>query len=340
MPFQYFRFIRPPPRQIAPNQRFKLIYSLTNDLGDESYSPPFDPRFSLIDSCTHAEIEGACRLVKKLEKGTPGENIVEVAISNTLSIGIRVKIRIDIGKEISGGLSQFVGSQNGQVVVIPVLSADISVVRANAPVSNTLVLQAERHFYLPDNRCAIVSEETGHSIARRIWDCGVMLAWIFTDKTFVKQLGVDASTRFLELGAGCGPVSIVAASILSAHFTLTDVEEAIPLLHQNCTQNSLKADVVELDWGQLNDEVVGRVGGVDVILLADVLYNESSHGILLDTLCWFSRHINPRIKIVLAYKFRHESELNFFDMLKPHFSRKKLRQEMDICVYLLEPIPI
>lgn len=94
--------------------------------------------------------------------------------------------------------------------------------------------------------------------------------------------------RVLELGAGCGLVGILAASI-GAQVTLSDVLKVLPILRANVHLNTLPADaqgslrVQELEWGVDVREAFPR-GQFDVILGSDLTYSDSLHGLLIVTL--------------------------------------------------------
>uniref|UniRef100_A0A8C7ZHG0 Protein N-lysine methyltransferase METTL21A n=1 Tax=Oryzias sinensis TaxID=183150 RepID=A0A8C7ZHG0_9TELE len=92
--------------------------------------------------------------------------------------------------------------------------------------------------------------------------------------------------RVIELGAGTGLVSIVAA-LLGAHVTVTDRLPALDFLSANVKANlppdSHDAAVIsELTWGEGLERY--PAGGFDLVLGADIIYLEDTFASLLRTL--------------------------------------------------------
>jgi predicted nicotinamide N-methyase len=108
--------------------------------------------------------------------------------------------------------------------------------------------------------------------------------------------------------------------------TLTDLPDALEIMQQNIdlvgsTTTDLQAKV--LSWGPKDsihggnkDDTVwaGDEQLVDLILLTDVLYNQGSHDLLLETLEWLMKSRN--CKVLLAYKERNTDERVFFSKIK------------------------
>ena len=133
------------------------------------------------------------------------------------------------------------------------------------------------------------TDDTGYAI----WDGSLILA-----KLLELELGKPALTgaRVLELGAGCGVVAI-AAAILGAEVTATDLPYCLPLLQHNLTTNesavmiggnesggnesavmiggsggSVRCDA--LDWRRRTPSyIVYRIPTADIVLGADVLWD-------------------------------------------------------------------
>ncbi|KAJ3215766.1 hypothetical protein HDU67_010336 [Dinochytrium kinnereticum] len=93
--------------------------------------------------------------------------------------------------------------------------------------------------------------ETHHTVltALTVWDCSIVLAK-FLEAGLGGNGGFDVrGRRVVELGSGRGIVGI-AASILGARVTLTDVHTIIPDLKEIVALNQVKSvdQVVPLDW--------------------------------------------------------------------------------------------
>ncbi len=99
-----------------------------------------------------------------------------------------------------------------------------------------------------------------------LWDGSAHLAQWLCDNASVVQ-----GKTVLELGAGVGLVSIVAALLGASSCCATDMPHVLPLLSRNVASNGVAAQVcvTPFKWG------VDRapVTGVDVVLAADCVYS-------------------------------------------------------------------
>ncbi|KAG0229197.1 hypothetical protein BGW42_001753 [Actinomortierella wolfii] len=199
----------------------------------------------------------------------------------------------------------------------------------------------------PGARSLLIREDaTEGFMARHIWDSGVFMArylmqpdsWLsrYMQETRTDKCAEQGKRRkCLELGAGTGLVGIaVAVAFPELDVESTDLEEALQLMQQNVDDNSafLLRDNMKvgfLDWAETNRD---GIEPVEVLLLADVVYNEASHAILLQTILDYSdRHT----KVLLGYKFRHEAEAQFFEEAKKHFDMQIVHQQDTMQLFLL-----
>ncbi|KAF9359813.1 hypothetical protein BGX26_011371 [Mortierella sp. AD094] len=138
----------------------------------------------------------------------------------------------------------------------------------------------------------------------------------------------------LELGAGTGLVGIaVAAAFPELSVLSTDLDEALALMQQNVDANRalLPKDNMKvgfLDWAEKDR----KVEPVEILLLADVVYNDLSHEMLLQTVLDYS---DDKTKILLGYKFRHETELQFFVQAKAYFDIVNVHQQDTMQLFVL-----
>lgn len=106
-------------------------------------------------------------------------------------------------------------------------------------------------------------------------------------------------------------VGIYAAELLKPKKVyLTDLADALEIMQQNVDlMENKKLDMVvkELSWGP---EKQLEYKNVNLVLLTDVLYNQSSHDLLLETLDWLLDNENS--KALLTYKERNPDEREFF----------------------------
>ncbi|KAI8342570.1 putative methyltransferase-domain-containing protein [Chlamydoabsidia padenii] len=180
--------------------------------------------------------------------------------------------------------------------------------------------QAQRQVMIESDLVVSICEDVEQSIARHVWDCGlVMCDFIKKHKDHIK------CNHVIELGSGTGLVGIFAALVLKPHtMVLTDLPDALDIMQQNLdmmitTSTDIQAKV--LSWGPKasigDDEDTTWAGDehmVDLVLLTDVLYNQGSHDLLLQTLDWLM--VNPTCRVLLAYKERNPDERGFFIKVK------------------------
>ncbi|GAA5850844.1 hypothetical protein JCM9279_003944 [Rhodotorula babjevae] len=153
--------------------------------------------------------------------------------------------------------------------------------------------------------------------------------------------------RVVELGAGCALASLAAAHVLrsmdgiDASVLATDIEATVETtLRENLDLNARRRrGAVEvragvLDWGQLAPAQVDEVvdGAQSVTLVGtDILYNPSSHGVLLSTLLSVLRPPSPSTnsspaspaapapphrRAIIAYKRRTDGDDAFFSLAR------------------------
>ncbi|KAE8453642.1 hypothetical protein EG329_009153 [Mollisiaceae sp. DMI_Dod_QoI] len=209
--------------------------------------------------------------------------------------------------------------------------------------NNAAAPLAERRFITGSGAISIW-EETGESIARHIWDAGLVLS------AYISQLSQHLKTpstiptslprlpeleallakpdlNILELGAGCGIVGLTFAHSLPniSKITLTDLPEAEEILSRNINFNlppsssSSKPTLSHqvLNWSSpLPSNISSSTW--DLILVADCTYNPDVVPDLVETLTrvrggWVGAGRGGLV--LLAMKVRHESELVFFELM-------------------------
>lgn len=205
-----------------------------------------------------------------------------------------------------------------------------------------------------------------NSTGQRLWDCAICLSaylarhpdqlWPGSSSTpsdstpnadppKAKRARRDAPfLQVIELGAGCGTVSLAAARLLSsaglgadeAEVTCTDVQVTVDTsLRENLgfdrqppstfNPNALHASARTLDWGSYSSAQLDTLfpaparssTAVDRTLLgSDILYNPESHSLLLETLLSFMRPKKEGqsglTKALIGYRGRTEGDGEFF----------------------------
>ncbi|PBP27012.1 hypothetical protein BUE80_DR002042 [Diplocarpon rosae] len=227
----YIRFLKP-PRPSQPG-RLRAVVTITTDLG-ESFLTTSIP---LVVTLTDSHGNGIGPPAEYQWKGTYGHRglVIEMpAGKQSCNMCIHAKdagIRVDNWQDI---LPQNPGSRGNKEIG--------RVVGINGPLlANGM---CERVFNSTSGPELYIWEETGESIARHIWDAGLVLSAYLTrlclepatDLPKLRGKLAEEDLKVLELGAGCGIVGITLSrlGLLNvAKIVLTDLEEASDILTQN-----------------------------------------------------------------------------------------------------------
>ncbi|CAO3674532.1 unnamed protein product [Rhizopus stolonifer] len=326
IPLYYIRFLKPPPIECIIGQPFTIVWTVESDLGDTTYWESLSIAFSL-QGTSGLGLRCLETKEKKKKMGIPKANPLSQKLTlaydplqggGTVS---RLVIEPLAGPSVVGSvqLGLFLDSTSqahsvwtrsylySSIWVIPTWSRPIqTMVGKQRHMEAQSGDQAERIVNVNKNQVVRICEDAVQSIARHVWDCGLGMCQFMKENQ--KQLKFK---NLLELGSGTGLVGIYAAELLQPDKVyLTDLADALEIMQQNVDLMKTKEimRVRELSWGnQRQDEYED----VDLILLTDVLYNQSSHDLLLDTLDWLLD--NQDAKALLSYKERNPDEREFFE---------------------------
>lgn len=134
-----------------------------------------------------------------------------------------------------------------------------------------------------------------------VWDAALVLAKYL--ERHQRRLKLDGA-KVVELGAGTGVVGI-AASVLGANVTITDLQRVVPLMKKNIETNnevifgSVKAQT--LVWGD-KEQLQGIINPQPhLILVSDCVYYEASLVPLVETL---KTLLTPDSEVLLSYEIR------------------------------------
>ena len=151
----------------------------------------------------------------------------------------------------------------------------------------------------------------------KIWKA----SWVLSG--YLAELPPDVNQRLLEIGAGVGLVSIVAATF-GHQITMTEYNsDALNFARANaCLNNCPDLPIKKLDWNhpRLKDQF-------DLIVAAEVIYDEASFPPLIRL---FKSNLKPGGEIILASEIRASGK-DLFGLFKSDFditvAKKTLRSE-------------
>lgn len=146
-------------------------------------------------------------------------------------------------------------------------------------------------------------------------------SWVLS--AYLADLPADADKQFLEIGAGVGLVSIVAATC-GHHITLSEYNsDALNFARANARLNKCPhLPVVHLDW--LHPQLKKQF---DCIVGSEVAYKQTYLNALLQ---FFKSHLKPDGEIILAWEIRKSGQ-DLFTFFQHDFditvAKKILRSE-------------
>lgn len=160
-----------------------------------------------------------------------------------------------------------------------------------------------------------IAEETGESIAKHLWDGAIIGTHklLESDEILLPQ----SPKNILELGSGCGLLGIaLAKKYKNADIVLTDLDDAEEICKHNLSINNIPNGKFHIfDWNE-DDENITKVPW-DLVVVADCIYNDDSYDALTKAL--IKAATKPDTRFIMANKYRHPDEANFFVQLKEYF---------------------
>jgi hypothetical protein len=197
-----------------------------------------------------------------------------------------------------------------------------------------------------------IEEDLGESIARHIWDSGIVMVSLLADICLDSTAGggekplplfrsiLQTQTRslnILELGCGVGVVGVGLARIMALrqageapHILMTDLPEAEEKALANIARQaeslgdaSASLNFEPLDWedgqvGTFGEKAASRAW--DLVVICDCTYNTDTLPPLVKTLSALHSHSARHgsaveTEVLVATKRRHSSERAFFDLM-------------------------
>ncbi|KAI9051224.1 hypothetical protein LZ554_005325 [Drepanopeziza brunnea f. sp. 'monogermtubi'] len=340
----YIRFLKTPrlvtPAGGPPSVQARI--TITNDLGDDFLASDLDILVVLEHASGNSVSDSS-----RPPRPAGGRYVWNVGYAHS---GLSIEVRVpEAARNIEmKSLKMYIGAAQDSDVpdMIPVRNwQDIlaqdkgGVVGARAVVGE--IGLCERIFTQEGGPELHIWEETGNSIARHIWDAGLVLSAYLTAIYAKGPIAPPAAAAMpplpslaaatlhqpnlhvLELGAGCGIVGITLSRLGLPNVSkimLTDLPDATDILTTNLSPRAFAAQSAfptptrcVLDWtAPLPRDITATAW--DLILVADCTYNPD---FIPDLVATFGRLAATRndgqvTTVLLAMKDRHRSEGVFF----------------------------
>ncbi|KAI8338057.1 putative methyltransferase-domain-containing protein [Chlamydoabsidia padenii] len=210
-------------------------------------------------------------------------------------------------------------------------------IRSNLPwkSSSSSSQHMYRTFKLDDmDRYFVIQEGWNMGTPGKMWDSALVISDLFVQR-IIQQPTCLENCHLLDLSAGTGTAGLLVSFIYqyilpqrkrNIKITLTDLPEALPLIHHNGQINGINTTkhitITPLSWGHTKDiqHIKHNSPPIDIIIASDVLYEPANFSILLQTLV--SLAIPRRTVIYLGYKRRglnRSDEQYFFDLCHDYF---------------------
>jgi hypothetical protein len=349
----YIRLLRPPALE-GPSHRplLKLVVTITTDLGDAFLSPDQPISLSVLVGTSTGQDHA---------NGPSFTNIAAHRPPKWMA-GMRVlKLELPIPPGIPGPIQvrpsdqRLVASTAG--IILAASSGQIFPVCVEVPIPGVEAQHVSfRRLRLEENITASFvefDEEIGESIARHVWDAGILTVCLLAQLLLgtrdtsgrsalpkLKQsLAEDRELNILELGCGVGILGIGIAKLLqsvsperlaASHVLMTDLTDAEERAEANISRHttSLLSSPVHLQYENLDweDGKLGNFGPKvqtrpwNLIVLSDCTYNVDVIPTLVQTLSQLHRQTEMRdtglhTKVLLATKRRHPSEEALYDLM-------------------------
>ncbi|KAM3479573.1 hypothetical protein MY5147_001628 [Beauveria neobassiana] len=321
----YIRLLRPPKVTREAGLHLQLLFTITTDLGDSFLQPDVPLDLQITAEITESSNPITINLAKKGQiiwqsgmRVAKPKIAIPRPLQAALASGSKMNICILARKEMSadGGhniLSHGEKSQ-GQGQIMPVWAA-LSSSNQGVDVSTRRILLDDAG---PAKYIVQVEEEIGESIARHIWDAGVLamcsIAGAYlcpnlecSQQTLPRAIRAALSSRvsvsILELGCGVGILGIGLATIFpemrkdgleKCTIMMTDLDEAEERARSNMqriatsiSSRDMSLLYENLDWehgrnGRFGHEVASRYW--DLIIISDCTYNVDMLPALVETL--------------------------------------------------------
>ncbi|KAH6842724.1 putative methyltransferase-domain-containing protein [Chaetomium sp. MPI-CAGE-AT-0009] len=358
----YIRFCRPPKISAGPNATVNIVLTITTDLSDAFLSPRNPIELAVIGAYTEHKDGGDKLVPVVLTQSSPplwraGMRVLKLDLPLPLQPIETIQIR-PLNRQLTAmGTGDVLPGNQGLIMAV---YADLPrPVDGRAP---SVCFRSLRLSPGGDMAAAVtvgqtlqIEEDLGESIARHIWDSGIVMVSLLADMCLDSTASAEERLplfrsilqtpshplRILELGCGVGVMGIGLARIMSLkkagdapHILITDLPEAEEKARANMARQADKLgdtpatlDFEALDWEDGKNGVFGEKAASrpwDLVVLCDCTYNTDTLPPLVKTLSALHSHSTQHLSttelptttnVLVATKTRHSSEKVFFDLM-------------------------
>lgn len=287
----HIKFFKVPSITKGKGYEIKTVLTLTNDLGDFFFFGEADIVVTIVGT-----------KLKQVLHWSPGMQSVNVKFEgNKLPNEVQLKAEVDH--------DSVVDCLNDEEDKRAEYFFPLTSIKIKTPVSNTTI-QSDRYALRTIDNIEMI-EETGHAIAKKVWDGGIITAkYLKQNPGFISPKNPQ---RIIELGAGCGLLSLALARLYHCKVVTTDLDDAKEICELNIKKaNETRVKFETLDW----EDCSGREESYDLVIATDCTYNESYFDPLLTALHSLS---SKNSTIIIGHKYRNAAEEGFFEKFGQQF---------------------
>ncbi|KAG7286504.1 hypothetical protein NEMBOFW57_008815 [Staphylotrichum longicolle] len=353
----YIRFCRPPEVQAGRSQAtVKVVLTITTDLSDAFLSPRNPIQLAVVGAYTLHK-DGKDQLVPvNLTQNSPptwraGMRVLKLDLPLPPQPIETIQIR-PLNRQLTAmATSDVLPGNQGLIMAVYADMPRPGDGRAPSVCFRSLRFSAGD---VAAGQTLQIEEDLGESIARHIWDSGIVLVSLLEDiclggtggtagkrlpllRNLLQVQAQDRALNILELGCGVGVMGIGLARVLALRqgkemprILMTDLPEAEEKARANIArqaaslgESSAHLDFEALDWEEGKNGAFGSQASSrawDLVALCDCTYNTDTLPPLVKTLSALHSHsatLEQRVKteVLVATKLRHSSERTFFDLM-------------------------
>ena len=322
----YIRFLKAPKAEIQKGWvTVRTLITITTDLGDDFLAAELLVYAHLIRDGDEAMKEKRSVLATTSSIWKPGLRAIWLVILRLPIFALKDPVRMLISTN-----SEYVRHLQVQEPALNHLPKIFHAWSEPFDLTDKGVMKwVERRLATSETVTLRIYEEMGESIARHVWDAGIVLVAFIYDilllpssydagHPFAARLQMLSGPRVIELGSGCGIVGLqLVQACCKAQVLLTDLPEAMEVLERNISIANFapgsQVSKAVLNWDENVPEAIA-VQTFDLVLVSDCTYNSDSIPALVRTLASLTER-SPEALVVVSMKVRHASEAIFHELV-------------------------